>query len=579
MLRRRRPKVRGVGEQVGAVDSAASRAASDRVVIVGGGIGGLIAALAFSRAGSAVTIIERDEIADARDPEEAFTAPRRGVPQALQTHGFLARIILLLRERFPEVLADLESVGGSTISMTDALEDERPGDDDLRVLVVRRSTFEWVLRRHATSSPGVSVLSGHRVVGLAASPGEDGRPVVDGVRLDDGRTVPAGMVVAAPGSRAGVPGWLHAIGAECREEVHESDLIYLTRWYRRSDPDSSWEPRLFGHLPYLKILGIPGDGGSLSVTLAVRASDDELRRALSDESRFEAACRLIPTLDQFFGPDAAPLEPIGDVRPMAGLFNRRRQFTDADGQPSVIGFHAVGDAHTTTNPILGRGSSLAALQAVLLADAALAHPHDPVARAVAYEAACQREVLPWYENARLMEVLEVDAEAAEAAWSGPALDGSKLVGAAFVLGSDDPVLGRALARYVNLIETPEQLLGDAELVERVMEKASIPGAFDVPPVPGPSRAELLEHVYGQIEPATSGDDGVPSVERQVEVDGGEIHVLEAGPADGPAVLMVHGFPELAYSWRHQVPALAAAGYRVLAVDHRGVGRSLQPSET
>jgi len=112
-----------------------------------------------------------------------------------------------------------------------------------------------------------------------------------------------------------------------------------------------------------------------------------------------------------------------------------------------------------------------------------------------------------------------------------------------------------------------------------MEKASIPGAFDVPPVPGPSRAELLEHVYGQIEPATSGDDGVPSVERQVEVDGGEIHVLEAGPADGPAVLMVHGFPELAYSWRHQVPALAAAGYRVLAVDHRGVGRSLQPSET
>src|SRR5690606_9043678 len=112
--------------------------------------------------------------------------------------------------------------------------------------------------------------------------------------------------------------------------------------------------------------------------------------------------------------------------------------------------------------------------------------------AVAYEAASRRDVLPWYDNARLMEVLEVDAAAAEATWSGPALDGSKLVGAAFVLGSDDPVLGRALARYVNLMETPEQLLDDAELVGRVMEKAAVPGAFDSPPVDGPTRSELLD---------------------------------------------------------------------------------------
>ncbi len=48
---------------------------------------------------------------------------------------------------------------------------------------------------------------------------------------------------------------------------------------------------------------------------------------------------------------------------------------------------------------------------------------------------------------------------------------------------------------------------------------------------------------------------------------------EAGPSDGPAVVLCHGFPELAYSWRHQVPALAEAGFRVLAPDQRGYGAS------
>jgi len=55
----------------------------------------------------------------------------------------------------------------------------------------------------------------------------------------------------------------------------------------------------------------------------------------------------------------------------------------------------------------------------------------------------------------------------------------------------------------------------------------------------------------------------------------DIHVLEAGH-DGknrPAVLLLHGFPELAYSWRKVLPALAAAGYHVIAPDHRGYGRT------
>lgn len=52
------------------------------------------------------------------------------------------------------------------------------------------------------------------------------------------------------------------------------------------------------------------------------------------------------------------------------------------------------------------------------------------------------------------------------------------------------------------------------------------------------------------------------------------HVLEAG--SGPAVLLCHGFPELGYSWRHQIRALADAGYRAIAPDMRGYGRTEAP---
>jgi pimeloyl-ACP methyl ester carboxylesterase len=62
--------------------------------------------------------------------------------------------------------------------------------------------------------------------------------------------------------------------------------------------------------------------------------------------------------------------------------------------------------------------------------------------------------------------------------------------------------------------------------------------------------------------------------KTVDVDGTRLHVVEAG--DGPLVLFVHGFPESWYSWRHQLPAVADSGYRAVAIDVRGYGRSSKP---
>lgn len=89
------------------------------------------------------------------------------------------------------------------------------------------------------------------------------------------------------------------------------------------------------------------------------------------------------------------------------------------------------------------------------------------------------------------------------------------------------------------------------------------------PQPQPSVTDQQPHRPGQ----PSGRSGRP-VHRLVPSPAGRIHLVEQG--SGPLVLLVHGFPESWYSWRHQLPALAAAGFRAAAVDVRGYGRSSRP---
>lgn len=59
------------------------------------------------------------------------------------------------------------------------------------------------------------------------------------------------------------------------------------------------------------------------------------------------------------------------------------------------------------------------------------------------------------------------------------------------------------------------------------------------------------------------------VERFIDLPDLRMHYVEAGPPDGESVILLHGFPEFWYSWRFQIPALAAAGFRVIAPDQRG----------
>jgi pimeloyl-ACP methyl ester carboxylesterase len=74
--------------------------------------------------------------------------------------------------------------------------------------------------------------------------------------------------------------------------------------------------------------------------------------------------------------------------------------------------------------------------------------------------------------------------------------------------------------------------------------------------------------------------GVPAESRFISVSeagGVRLHVVIAGPPDGPLAVLLHGFPECWYSWRHQIAALAHAGYRVAAPDQRGYNLSDRPA--
>src|SRR3954452_12662036 len=65
-------------------------------------------------------------------------------------------------------------------------------------------------------------------------------------------------------------------------------------------------------------------------------------------------------------------------------------------------------------------------------------------------------------------------------------------------------------------------------------------------------------------------------ERTVQTNGIGMHAIEMGA--GPLVVLCHGWPESSFSWRHQLPALAAAGYRAAAPDMRGYGSTSAPHD-
>ena len=491
-------------------------------MIVGAGVAGLGTALCASRSGHHVTLLERDDTPLPADPQGAFDWDRRGAPQVRHSHAFLARLRNLLRDRHPDVLAELFAAGATEMDFIEMLPEgmdrtRMPGDEDLVAIACRRTTFEWVLRRTVLDDGSVQLRHGTAATGLrAAVGGPGGPPRVDGVLLDDGSVLDADVVVVAGGRRSDVPAMLAPLGIEVPEEVEDTGILYLSRFFQLldgADHPTQLGP-IGGDLGYLKYGVFQGDNRTFSVTLAVGTADTELRTLLLDPEQFLAVAGALPATAPYVESDRA--RPITGVEVMGGLINRRRHFVDHDGVPLVLGLHAVGDAHTATNPLYGRGCSLALVQAQLLCDVIDEFTGDHDGRARAYEAATRAEITPWYRAALAQDRMTRQAAAHEAdagtdgrpddgvataasADGGPGADAGDFMRSLMREGlfpamRVDPVVLRAFLRLFNLLEAPDHLMTDADVIGRVM--AVYQDKDNRPPEPdlGPDRAGLLAAV-------------------------------------------------------------------------------------
>jgi 2-polyprenyl-6-methoxyphenol hydroxylase-like FAD-dependent oxidoreductase len=256
-----------------------------------------------------------------------------------------------------------------------------------------------------------------------------------------------------------------------------------------------------GDLGYLKYGIFLGDNRTYSVTLAVRTDDNELRAMLLDPDTFDHAARTLPATATWTEADRATA--ITPVEVMGGLVNRRVRYTDDEGTPIVLGLHAVGDAHTCTNPLYGRGCSLAMVQADLLARATNAHPDDALERGRMYEAACASEVLPWYRASVQQDRANREQAQREKAIAAGTLDPGDASNDPAQVAQDvmrqglmpavrtDPQVFRAFIRTFNLLTTPDAMLTDAEVFGRILEAYQDRDNRPPEPVLGPSRQEML----------------------------------------------------------------------------------------
>jgi len=455
-------------------------------VVLGGGLAGLAAARLLRRHFPRVVVLERDRRPETAEPEDAFAAwERRGVPQFRHSHAFLARLRVVLLAHLPDVLDRLRAVGVREFGLDEVTPPgvtlaPRADDEDVVLLACRRSTFEWALRASVAGRPGIELREGVVVEGLSGEARDGGRPTVTGVRLADGSTIPAAIVVDATGRRSRAPEWLAALGAPAPyERSADTGIFYYTRFYRlrRGRGPRGTTGLVAGDLGWVKLAIFPGDNRTFSITVGAPVDDAELR-GLAEPARFERFLHAFPAV--------APWRTRGTSVPIAGeetpvlvmgrLRNRLRRFVDRSGLPLASGFFAIGDAAYHSNPIYGRGAPSGLVQAALLDEALERHPRDLAAAARHLDRRSEAELRPFWEAAvagdrRGLGERRPFVLTSPRAWLIGVAEQAFgwFVDRAIVPAMRvDPVVFRGLLRVFNMLDPPEQLLRDPELVLRAL---------------------------------------------------------------------------------------------------------------
>lgn len=440
------------------------------IVVAGAGLGGLLTALLLAGDGHRVTVVERDA-GDA--PDDARVAweewPRRGVPQFRQLFYLLPRFRQLAERELPDVVAALGDVTLRHQPMTDIDTTLTDGDAEIAALTARRPVVEAAVAQVAAADGRIDIRRGAAVRGLVSGdPVVPGAPHVTGVVTDTGE-IAADLVVDATGRRSPLSRWLTDIGGRpLPEVVEDSGFVYHSRHFR--SPDGT-VPALRGpllqHFGSLSVLTLPAEAGTWGVGLITSSRDDALR-SLRRVDRWSAVARaLTPVAHWVDG------EPITGIDVMTRLEDRRRTLCPG-GHPLVTGVAPVADAWASTNPTLGRGTTMALLHAVALRDTirgvGLA---DPARFAVAWHDTTERELGPAYDaviTADRHRLAEIDA-----AVDGVAYDGTDMAWRAYRTLEDaahlDADLLRGWFRIAGLVASGTEVFSEPGFLRRLTRAA------------------------------------------------------------------------------------------------------------
>ena len=450
----------------------------------------------MARAGHEVLVLERDRLEPGPDAESAAAAAFRAMaPQIVQPHIVMAKCRQLLLQWLPDVYDALLAAGVAeapiSTQMPASLVDkaEWPGDERLTMLMSRRSTIDWILQQAVLAEPRVTMLSGRRVLGLLATPGDP--PHVTGVRTEQG-DLAADLVVDATGRRSSIDRWLEEIGARpAATWWAECGLAYFSRHYRlRPEADLPGLPttRIVAGLDEFTV-GIWGaDNGVMQMAVAPLVEDRRFVR-LKDPEVFTAVLRTVPTFAAWLG----VMDPITPVFPMGGLHNTLRRLV-VDGAPVVTGLHAIGDSVCTTNPTFGRGLTMALTGAGDLLNSVNKYGDDWIGQALALDVLVAEHVVPFYEDQAAVDYQRLimlrhtifDAPVPNPSPINSArIDYSQLRVAAFF----DPTAFRALWDIFGMNRRPDEVYTDRDVITCTLDVLNRHGRG--PSVAQPTREQLI----------------------------------------------------------------------------------------
>lgn len=335
-----------------------------RAIVIGAGIGGLLASRVLADAYDEVLILERDTL-------PASGEGRKGIPQGAHVHALMSRGGEILETQFPGITDELVGHGalrGDQVADSRWYQDggyHRNPASSLHALAMSRPLLEGIIRQRVLQRPNVVMQERTAVKGLLATAD---RSRVTGVRISEGpdhndhEDIPADLVVDASGRGSHLPAWLQTLGFDAPEERHTGVAThYASRLFRRRPED------LDGKLAVVvaSTSTVPRGGVALAqegdhwiVTLAGRKDE----HPPTDLDAFIDFARSLPAREIFEIVSTA--EPRGDAAVYSFRSDQRRDYDQLARFPE--GILPFADSICAFNPVYAQGMSIAAIEAEAL---------------------------------------------------------------------------------------------------------------------------------------------------------------------------------------------------------------------